>query len=229
MKIWTLLFLTILGLSVAAPATALIYKYQDENGRIIFVDDESKIPAKFRKQTDRLKDKQDRISSEEYQQLQEQREQEARTREANQEARKAAKRKERQRALQTPITLHGNYIMVPVEVSDGHRTAHLIMLLDTGASTTVIHRSAIIDLKLNAGKSINASVAGGQSIKSEKVKFSYIEVGPFRHKERSVMIIDPNGPVRPFDGMLGMDFLKQHPYTVDYENERILWQDTESH
>ena len=41
------------------------------------------------------------------------------------------------------------------------------------------------------------------------------------------MLITPQGGGLPFDGMLGMDFLKSHPYEIDYRNEIIRWKPVE--
>jgi len=37
------------------------------------------------------------------------------------------------------------------------------------------------------------------------------------------MLIDPVRSSLPFDGMLGNDFLRNHPYGIDYQKEIIFW------
>ena len=50
-----------------------------------------------------------------------------------------------------------------------------------------------------------------------------MDIGPFIIKDFPVLLITPQGSPTGFDGMLGMDFLKDHPYEIDYRNEIIHW------
>jgi predicted aspartyl protease len=112
---------------------------------------------------------------------------------------------------------------VPVEVAVEGRQAHLMLLLDTGSTSTVLHRQSVRELPFQPGETVNATVAGGRKLKSEKVVTRYLDVGPFEMKNFPVMLISPQGTNIPFDGMLGMDFLKDHPHEIDYANEIIRW------
>jgi hypothetical protein len=88
----------------------------------------------------------------------------------------------------------------------------------------VFHRQSLTDLQLPSGKSFQARVAGGSIVKSEKIRFRQITVGPFQQEEAYAMVIDLEGQTLPFDGMLGMDFLKSHPYRIDFQQEMITWE-----
>jgi hypothetical protein len=67
-------------------------------------------------------------------------------------------------------------------------------------------------------------VAGGGIVNSNRIKFRHINVGPFHVKKASAMVINLTGKQPSYDGMLGMDFLKSHPYQIDYETRVIKWQ-----
>jgi len=110
-----------------------------------------------------------------------------------------------------------------VEVGVGNRTAHRMLLLDTGAAVTVLYRSSVKELAFTPGEQVNARFGGSRTVKAEKVSTSYIDIGPFEIKDFPVMLVTPQGPNFPYDGMLGMDFLAAHPYEINYGNEIIRW------
>jgi predicted aspartyl protease len=105
----------------------------------------------------------------------------------------------------------------------GNRVVKLSLLLDTGATVTVFHREALAELDLLNGKKFNARVAGGGTVRSERISFRYISIGPFQIRKTYAMVINTNGQALPFDGMLGMDFLKSHPYQIEFQNKVINW------
>ena len=196
-----------------------IYKYRDANGRLIFVDDENKIPVQYRDQAasvegapappyvgEQGKVEKDVETTNFYDQLLE---------------RRAEKQLEEH---QTPVIIEKNRVLVPVDVSMGARTVKLNLLLDTGATRTVFHRDAVSELDLPSGKNYKARVAGGGIVRSRKIKFRKIKIGPFEISRTYAMVINLEGRKVPFDGMLGMDFLKSHPYQIDYENKLITWE-----
>jgi len=106
----------------------------------------------------------------------------------------------------------------------GNRVAELSLLLDTGASSTVLHRSSLSELDLPSGKRYKARVAGGGIVNSNRINFRHINVGPFQINKASAMVINLTGKAPSYDGMLGMDFLKNHPYQIDFKNQVINWE-----
>jgi hypothetical protein len=200
-------------------ATAEFYKYRDANGRLVFVDEEHKIPAQFREQVTSIEEapvspvddnKKDSSNDSEtvsvYEELLERREE------------------KRLKKYQTPVVIEKNRVLVPAEVSMGSRTVKLQLLLDTGATRTVFHRQSIAELDLPSGKSYKARVAGGGIVNSKKIQFRKVKIGPFEISKAKAMVINLEGRTVPFDGMLGMDFLKNHPYQIDFENKLIVWE-----
>lgn len=232
--------LTLLILLPGGSAEAAIYSYKDEQGRTIFVDEEYKIPAKYRGNTAVIQEQRSlpvsavETDSEgapaepgaEQGNPGEAAEPPARTvvdRETQQRARQQVEKLDRERTYQTPVMVRGSRVLVPVEVGVGNRTAHLMLLLDTGATGTVLHRSSVKDLAFAPGEQVSAQLASGRTVKAERVNVRFIDIGPFELKDFPVMLVTPQGPNLPYDGMLGMDFLEAHPYEVDYANEIIRW------
>ncbi len=178
------LFALLLLLAIPFDSMADIYKYRDANGRLNFVDDESKVPAQYRSDMTSISEPDVSVNTEIKSENKKATRAEAlATQEQAERANKAALKK-KLRKHQTPVKISRNRVLVPVEVSLGNRTVKLSLLLDTGATTTVLHREAVKELDLPSGKRYKARVAGGGVVMSEKIKFRHITIGPFQRKRR---------------------------------------------
>ncbi len=202
-----------------------VYKYVDENGRTIFVDDQSKIPARFLNQSRDI----DLPEMSE----KEKNEQAERLRKAREKQQEKLSRERRERAEQeslkqeeTPIVVRGNQVLVPIRVGFDYNTADVVMLLDTGASVTVFHRDALDALGIGKeeGQLMYGTAVGGIKVATRRVRFQHITVGPYEAKNVPAYIIDNSGGHPGYDGLLGMDFLRHIPYEVDFGSQVIRWQ-----
>ena len=221
---------------------AEFYRYVDDEGNIFYVDDIYSIPEKYRNQVKVYREKYDDLSGEDRSRALQKENEEVRAREQehqrqieerllqtqqieDEERRRqaeAAREKLRERA-ETKVILEGNRILVPVTFNNDGVELDLVLLLDTGASQIVLNRKAADQLNIVTEKRGLAQVAGGSNIQTQLGKVSYIKVGPYKMEDAGVLIIPHEGAPVNYSGLLGMNFLKNVEYAIDYKNKVIRW------
>ena len=125
----------------------------------------------------------------------------------------------------TRVRIIGNRVLVPVTLKNGGETVQIELVLDTGATRSVIHDtlSARLHIDLRQTASSMSEVADGRLIASHTVKIDSLTVGPFVLAPADIELIAYRGVASGRDGLLGMDFLGKHRYQIDMEHELIRW------
>jgi hypothetical protein len=122
----------------------------------------------------------------------------------------------------TRVLIEGNRILVPVRLGYRNREVQTLLLLDTGATQTTIYRS-VDQLNFWETRPSIAMVADGRTVASDTGTLEYIGVGPHKLSNFDVSVIDFHGNVELPKGLLGMNFLREVRYDIDFDNQTINW------
>ncbi|GAB6095318.1 hypothetical protein JCM14469_15700 [Desulfatiferula olefinivorans] len=234
------LLITAAILFLPCPGPGEFYEFIDENGVRTFTDDPGLIPEADTPQVLVHKEPYDDLPEEERElrrkadhdrlmTILEKRNEELRRLEKKRlirdlEEEKARKARELEQ-MRTPVTISNNQILVPVTVTYRGNTLAVTLLLDTGASITTLNHDAAERLSVTDGRRSAARVADGSVVRTLQVTLDTVSVGPKSRPSHTVQIIPFKGPSGPFDGLLGLDFLRHFPYDIDYRNHLIVWKE----
>jgi len=123
--------------------------------------------------------------------------------------------------ITVPLTKNGGSFVVHVMLNQ-ERSAQLIV--DTGASMTVLSTQVAIDLGIlgtTDNELLTVNTAGG-SVQVNLNYLSSITVGTGQATHVAVAIHDLPDIPEPIEGLLGMSFLKHFLVTLDAEHARLI-------
>jgi predicted aspartyl protease len=232
----------LVGFFSGIPATAEFYKYTDRSGKTYYVDEIWKVPDAYRGQVGRYREKYDHLPAGQKEavietdrnrqrmlEVEQQRQTERHLQDL-QERQESERRRQAEdemlgqsKAAETPVTIAGNQILVPVAFTNNGVTAAAHLVLDTGATHTVLYRSVADQLNIITLSKGQSKVAGGHFIQSEIGKVESMRVGPISARDFAVVILAFEGSSPAPGGLLGMDFISRVEYSIDYEKAVIRW------
>ncbi len=126
---------------------------------------------------------------------------------------------------ETQVTIKGNQVLVPVTLGYKDRTVDALLVLDTGASVTMINTDTADRLGIEPAETVKGEgqVVGGMVIDAAFAKLGYVGVGPHTREGMIVSVVEEKNLRERRDGLLGMDFLRGLQYYVDFKNRVIKW------
>ncbi|MEJ5357991.1 MAG: retropepsin-like aspartic protease [Desulfobacterales bacterium] len=124
---------------------------------------------------------------------------------------------------ETMIEVKNERVLVPAVIGHDGREVKATLVLDTGASITTLNRAAVKKLNAPVLEKGKLLLPGGKTISADIVRLAFIRVGPHRLENFPAAVIEHTGPQAEYDGLLGMNFLKEVDYRIDLRRRVIEW------
>jgi predicted aspartyl protease len=121
------------------------------------------------------------------------------------------------------VVIKGNRVLVPVVLGYGENEIKAFLLLDTGASITALHKDIADQLDIKPSQKARFRLIGGSTFTSHITKLNYVNVGPLKKQGIYAVIIEHEGPPVPWKGLLGMNFLRNLEFRIDFKGQFIEW------
>jgi predicted aspartyl protease len=142
----------------------------------------------------------------------------------NQETGRFNQEQERRAGLkETQVIIRSNQVLVPVILGYRGRQTEALFLLDTGASITVLHQEIADQLNIKQVQKAKFLTLGGKSIPAYVAKLNFARLGPHQKENIYAGIIEYQGPKVAYQGLLGMNFLGDIEYRIDFKNQTLQW------
>jgi len=124
------------------------------------------------------------------------------------------------------VIIKGNAVIIPAKIKYGGNDAEIKLLLDTGASRTMISTDTAdrLSINLDRERKTQVHVVGGAALDAHIVKVNRLTFGIHTRRNWDVVVVPHNGTAIEYDGLLGMDVLRGLNYRVDFKKNTIVWE-----
>ncbi len=138
---------------------------------------------------------------------------------------RVTKYKDREKGQTTSVKIVGDQVLVPVTLRNGSIAVQVWLVLDTGATVTTIHEdvAARLNIDWNATRGRSARIANGSQVATRSAMLDSITVGTRASSPIEVSIMPFQGEKGINDGLLGMNFLRDHRFHIDFANQQLRW------
>jgi len=130
---------------------------------------------------------------------------------------------EKQHSSETPFIKRGGSIILPVTIENNGKSYTVKMILDTGCEITMIDAEVGRALGIGITGTSRSIVADGRMVPSGTGKADSFQVGPFKETFFEIHTMQVAGNRKETNGLLGMNFLQKHPFTIDQYRNVIRW------
>ncbi len=127
------------------------------------------------------------------------------------------------KSRQTRILIEDNILFVPVTLAYGGREVEVLLVLDTGSSSTVLAPALAERLGIQPEINAKVKVAGGEKLDAQTVVLDFLRVGPHTRRDVRTLVLRHQSAQAKLNGALGLSFLKHYPYSIDMQKEVINW------
>lgn len=121
----------------------------------------------------------------------------------------------------TKISIKDGQIFIPVTFENNEKQITINMVLDTGSSHTNVPYKSLSRLDVTYTENTTSTLADGSKKHGMRAKVKMIKVGP--NQEYNFLITGSKVAGSQNEGLLGLDFLKKHPFKIDFDHNLIVW------